>query len=83
MASIDTIAQPIAGLQGLGPERVIYIGSASKILAPALRVGWILTPAGLVHQLLLLGCCRLSRRDAIEGVKKLAALIARRQPQSS
>lgn len=31
----------VGALQGLAPERVIYVGSASKILAPALRLGWL------------------------------------------
>jgi GntR family transcriptional regulator / MocR family aminotransferase len=43
--------EPVGALQGLAPERVIYIGSASKILAPALRVGWMLLPAELVQEL--------------------------------
>lgn len=43
--------EPVGALQGLAPEGVIYIGSASKILAPALRVGWILLPAGFVQEL--------------------------------
>jgi GntR family transcriptional regulator/MocR family aminotransferase len=40
--------EPIGALQGLAPERVIYVGSASKILSPALRVGWLGLPSGLV-----------------------------------
>lgn len=36
---------PIGPLQGLAPERVIYAGSLSKILAPALRIGWLAVPA--------------------------------------
>jgi GntR family transcriptional regulator/MocR family aminotransferase len=35
---------PVGALQGLSPERVIYAGSLSKILAPALRIGWIIVP---------------------------------------
>lgn len=31
----------VGALQGLAPERVIYVGSTSKILAPALRLGWL------------------------------------------
>jgi GntR family transcriptional regulator / MocR family aminotransferase len=43
--------EPIGALQGLGPERVVYIGSASKTLAPALRLGWVLSPQSLIHDL--------------------------------
>jgi GntR family transcriptional regulator / MocR family aminotransferase len=43
--------EPIGALQGLGPELVVYIGSASKILAPALRMGWILSPQTLIQDL--------------------------------
>ena len=32
---------PLAALQGLAPEQVAYVGSASKALAPGLRLGWI------------------------------------------
>ena len=34
-------------LQALAPERVVLIGSASKTLAPALRLGWLHVPARL------------------------------------
>ncbi len=36
--------QPVGSLQGLAPERVVALGSVSKTLAPALRIGWVLTP---------------------------------------
>jgi GntR family transcriptional regulator/MocR family aminotransferase len=39
---------PIGMVQGLNPERVINIGTVSKSLAPALRLGWVLCPPGLV-----------------------------------
>ncbi len=41
--------QPIGSLQGLAPERVVYGGSASKTLAPAVRLGWLALPRHLVQ----------------------------------
>ncbi|HEX5619054.1 MAG TPA: PLP-dependent aminotransferase family protein [Solirubrobacteraceae bacterium] len=40
----------VGALQGLDPERVIYAGSVSKTLAPALRLGWLVVPAALVER---------------------------------
>jgi GntR family transcriptional regulator / MocR family aminotransferase len=37
----------IGALQGLAPERVAYIGSASKRLVPAMRLAWMLAPSWL------------------------------------
>jgi len=43
-------SRPIASLQGLdGGERVIYIGSFSKVLFPALRLGYLVAPPELVE----------------------------------
>jgi GntR family transcriptional regulator/MocR family aminotransferase len=41
--------EPIGALQGLAPERVIYGGTASKTLAPALRLGWVALPGELAR----------------------------------
>ncbi|MCW3040079.1 MAG: transcriptional regulator, GntR family with aminotransferase domain, partial [Solirubrobacterales bacterium] len=35
---------PVAALQALAPGHVAYLGSVSKTLAPALRLGWIVVP---------------------------------------
>lgn len=40
--------QPVGALQGLDPERVVYLGTASKSLAPALRLAWMVLPERLV-----------------------------------
>jgi GntR family transcriptional regulator/MocR family aminotransferase len=39
---------PVGALQGLGPDVVVYGGSASKTLAPGLRIGWLAVPNNLV-----------------------------------
>lgn len=38
---------PVSALRELAPEKVIYIGSFSKILAPALRMGFAVVPQAL------------------------------------
>jgi GntR family transcriptional regulator/MocR family aminotransferase len=43
--------EPVRALQGLDPERVIYAGTTSKTLAPALRIGWLVVPESLVEPL--------------------------------
>ena len=43
--------EPIGSLQGVAPDRVVYVGSASKTLAPALRLGWLVAPAQLLEGL--------------------------------
>jgi len=39
---------PVASLQGLAPDRVAFVGTTSKTLAPALRLGWIVPPADML-----------------------------------
>ncbi|HET6214424.1 MAG TPA: PLP-dependent aminotransferase family protein [Micromonosporaceae bacterium] len=39
--------EPVGALQGLAPDRVAALGTVSKSLAPAVRLGWILCPSSL------------------------------------
>ncbi|WP_405801603.1 PLP-dependent aminotransferase family protein [Streptomyces sp. NBC_01506] len=44
--------EPVGAVQGLDPDRVIYLGSTSKSLSPALRLGWLALPDSLVDDVL-------------------------------
>ncbi len=41
---------PISSIQGLDPQRVVYVGTFSKTLCPALRIGYIVFPPELVSR---------------------------------
>ena len=42
---------PIGAVQGLDPQRVVYGGSVSKVLSPALRLGWLIAPPQLTEDI--------------------------------
>jgi GntR family transcriptional regulator / MocR family aminotransferase len=50
---------PVASLQGLAPDAVVFFGTASKTLAPALRLAWMALPPylleGVERELLVTG----------------------------
>ena len=86
--------RPVGALQGLARERVIYIGTASRTLAPALRLGWIVVPpqladdagalrwelGGASPSLDQLAFARLLTSAAFErGVRRLRVEYARRR----
>ena len=43
---------PVGALQGLDPQRVVYGGTASKVLSPALRLGWLVVPPKLTSEII-------------------------------
>ncbi len=57
---------PLGCLQGMDSEHVALLGSVSKTLAPALRIGWVLTPP------LLLAALRELKRDDDFGSNSIA-----------
>ncbi|MCS0604750.1 PLP-dependent aminotransferase family protein [Streptomyces sp. LP11] len=44
--------QTVGALQGLDPDHVVYLGTASKSLAPGLRLGWMVLPPALTEEAL-------------------------------
>ncbi|MFI9561988.1 MocR-like pyridoxine biosynthesis transcription factor PdxR [Streptomyces rishiriensis] len=44
--------RPVGAVQGLDPDRVIYVGSVSKSLSPAVRLGWMVLPERYVDGVL-------------------------------
>src|SRR6266700_2129804 len=52
--------QPVGAVQALAPGQVIYAGTASKSLAPGLRLGWLVVPDAMIEEVLavkeLSGC---------------------------
>jgi GntR family transcriptional regulator / MocR family aminotransferase len=39
--------EPVGALQGLAPDQVFLLGTTSKALAPAVRLGWVHAPSSL------------------------------------
>ena len=46
---------PLPALFGMDPEVVVYLGTATKILTPAMRIGWLATSPGLAARLAAAG----------------------------
>ena len=41
--------RPVGALQALAPDRIVYAGTASKALSPALRIAWLVVPERLLE----------------------------------
>ena len=67
---------PIGSIQGLAPQQVAYGGSASKSLAPGMRLAWLVVPPQLVEPIAVLQQRRGGMPAALDQLA-LADLIER------
>src|SRR6478672_4200590 len=72
----ELCAERVGALQGLAPDRVLYIGSASKRLTPGMRLGWMLPPSWLSWALISAKAIEDAGSE-ISGQLALADFIAR------
>jgi GntR family transcriptional regulator/MocR family aminotransferase len=72
----ELCGERVGALQGLAPDRVLYVGSASKRLAPGLRLGWMLPPSWLSWALIAAMAIEDASAD-VAGELALADFIVR------
>src|SRR3954454_15311177 len=60
---------PVSALQALAPDQVAYVGTASALLAPTLRLGWSVLPERLVVPV------ARAMAESVFGVPRLRQLV--------
>ena len=60
---------PIGAVQGLCSDRIVYAGTASKMLAPGLRLGWLAAPRRLVEPI---AAAKMAADHGSSGFEQLA-----------
>ena len=68
--------EPVGSLQGLAPDRVVTLGTVSKSIAPALRLGWAVVPHHLA------GDVKVAKETADRGAPSLDQIALARLMES-
>jgi GntR family transcriptional regulator / MocR family aminotransferase len=58
--------QAVGAMQSIAPARVVYAGTASKSLAPGLRLGWLVLPSPLIDEVVELRRSRGAFASALD-----------------
>jgi GntR family transcriptional regulator/MocR family aminotransferase len=58
--------KPLPSLASMSPDRVVYVGTFSKVLAPSLRLGYIVVPDALVDAVLAAKAIAANRTATLE-----------------
>jgi GntR family transcriptional regulator / MocR family aminotransferase len=66
--------RPLGAMQALAPDEVVYAGTASKALAPAVGLGWLVPPTRLVAPVVA-ELAGVGARAAVPDQLKLAAFV--------
>jgi GntR family transcriptional regulator/MocR family aminotransferase len=68
--------QPVGALQALAPDCVAYGGTASKTLAPGLRLGWLVVPPRLLEPITSLRAAEDVHVSALEQIALCQLLLS-------
>jgi GntR family transcriptional regulator/MocR family aminotransferase len=66
--------RPVGSLQGMAPDRVLLVGSASKSLGPAVNLGWVIMPQWLIMRILA-GDLETGTGPSVFGLEAFAIMI--------
>ncbi|MFJ2782847.1 MULTISPECIES: PLP-dependent aminotransferase family protein [unclassified Streptomyces] len=68
--------RPVGAVQALDPDRAVLLGSVSKSLSPALRIGWMCLPGSLVEPVVAAKGLREPHTSAVDQLTLAEFLVS-------